>query len=352
VHEVPTRETPLPEERAPRGSGGSSPGHQQAPADDQWGEAAEEAPPWAEPDEVSDAPAADAAPARAWVEEPVDAPEEEEPAAEEVDEATFFVEQGLDEEAREILETVLIAYPGHARATRLLAQLDARAAAPATGEPAGEGGDSRAFDLARQLAEELGGEEDAAAPPAGDDYQVSVEEVFAEFKKGLEKVVKPEDVDTHYDLGVAYKEMGLTDDAVSEFTIARKGCMGKRKEVDCLSMIGLLQLLRNDPHAAVDAFQQALATEHGGGDVEKSLRYELAMAWDAADQQGRALGQFLKVQQLDHAFRDVGAHVARLSSLVAPEDGDAPAARPPPPPPSGRGPGTSGASGARKVGYV
>ena len=45
------------------------------------------------------------------------------------------------------------------------------------------------------------------------DFQYSVEEVFTEFKKGLEKVVKPEDVDTHYDLGIAYKEMGLLDDA-------------------------------------------------------------------------------------------------------------------------------------------
>src|SRR5262245_21259298 len=48
----------------------------------------------------------------------------EEPAQEECDEATFFIEQSLFDEASEILETVLIAYPGHKRATELMAKLE------------------------------------------------------------------------------------------------------------------------------------------------------------------------------------------------------------------------------------
>ncbi|MGV3619656.1 MAG: tetratricopeptide repeat protein, partial [Archangium sp.] len=291
-------------------------------------------------------------------EEAVEAPPEEEPAAEECDEATFFVEQGLFEEAREILETVLIAYPEHRRAAELMARVEALEsgdATPAHPQPAptasnGEEEGRDAFDLAAELANELGdfGEEQAGDPSeslpgaGGDDYQVSVEEVFAEFKKGLEKVVKPEDVDTHYDLGVAYKEMGLIDDAVGEFSIARKGCIGKRKEIDCLSMIGMLQVSRGDTTAAIDAYLQALASEHAKGDVEKSLRYELGAAYEAANQSGRALAQYLKVQSLDGRYRDVQAHVDRLSAIAAPEE-DAPV---PPKPPTGSRPG------ARKVGYV
>ncbi len=285
-------------------------------------------------------------------EEAVELPPEEEPAGEECDEASFFIEQGLFEEAREILETVLIAYPEHQRAAALLAQVEAgeaEAGAPTEAEPVAGQDESRdAFDLAQELADELGdfGAEAPSEPgeslSGGDEYQVSVEEVFAEFKKGLEKVVKPEDVDTHYDLGVAYKEMGLIDDAVGEFSIARKGCIGKRKEVDCLSMIGMLQVQRGDITAAVDAYRQALATEFARADVEKSLRYELAVAYEAGAQGGKALWQYLKVQELDAGYRDVQAHVARLSEQVAPEDDE-----PPPRPPSSR-PG-----GARKnVGYV
>lgn len=282
---------------------------------------------------------------------PEEALPEEEPAAEEIEEAAFFLDQGLLDEAREILETVLIAYPDHVRAAKLLASMEAGPGAPEGAPPAAEAApvpptESRdAFDLAAELAEELGeleeSEPSSEVAPA-DDYQVSVEEVFAEFKKGLEKVVKPEDVDTHYDLGVAYKEMGLTDDAVAEFAIARKGCLGKRKEIDCLSMIGLLQQLRGDYSASVDAFTQALASEHATGDVEKAIRYDLAAAHEGLGMPGKALGQYLKVKRQDPAFRDVAAHVERLQAIATPEDDDGPATRP----------AAKGSSGARKVGYV
>ncbi len=273
--------------------------------------------------------AASDVPAEAYDEELVTAPPVEEPAGEEVDEAMFFVEQALYEEAREILETVMIAYPGHERAAALLARVDAEQNAAATsentGSPAAESGRD-AFDLAAELANELGdfGEEHDAesSAPAGNEYQVSVEEVFSEFKKGVEKVVKPEDVDTHYDLGVAYKEMGLLDDAIGEFSIARKGCLGKRKEIDCLSMIGMLQLSRNETAAAIDAYHQALTSEYATGEVEKSLRYELATALEVAHQAGRALGHYLKVKAVDSSYREVASHVARLSATVTPEDDD------------------------------
>ena len=152
-------------------------------------------------------------------------------------------------------------------------------------------------------------------------------------------------MDTHYDLGVAYKEMGLIDDAVGEFSIARKGCLGKRKEIDCLSMIGMLQLSRGEVNQAIDAYQQGLLSEHARGDVEKSLRYELGGAFEAANQAGKALGQYLKVQALDGNYREVAAHVERLSAIAVPEDDL------PPPPPKGGGT-RGGGSPARKVGYV
>ncbi len=305
------------------------------------------------PDEVVEEPAAE------YQEEAVEAPPEEEPAGEECDEAMFFIEQGLFDEAREILETVLIAYPEHRRASELMAQVEAGASGSSTPPPtppdasAGGGGDEGrdAFDLAQELANELGdfGGDEAPAEEAGgdagggDEYQVSVDEVFAEFKKGLEKVVKPEDVDTHYDLGVAYKEMGLIDDAVGEFGIARKGCIGKRKEVDCLSMTGLLQVMRGDFPAAIEAFQQALVTEFAKGDVEKSLRYDLGAAYEAAGEQGKALAQFLKVQGIDGKFREVAQNVERLAAVTSPEEEEAP------PPKAAAG----GPRGTRKnVGYV
>ncbi len=277
--------------------------------------------------------------------------EDEEPAGEECDEAAFFLDQGLLEEAREVLETVLIAFPGHPRGTKLMDRLeqlesgatDGTAAveadayqpddsqtdvyptevAPPAVEPFVDSDDGRdAFDLAAELADELGelGAEDVGAPPATDDYQVSVEEVFSEFKKGLEKIVKPEDVDTHYDLGIAYKEMGLLDDAIGEFEVARQGCLGKKREIDCLTMIGLLQMMKGDAPNAIDVFKQALSSEHAAPDTARALRFELGTAWESAGSPGKALFHFEAVHAEDPRFREVAANLQRLASLANPEE--------------------------------
>jgi pilus assembly protein FimV len=293
------------------------------------------------------------------------APAEEEPASEECDEASFFLDQGLTEEAREILENVMIAFPGHVRAGELMARLEAleagggsvattqetEASVPAV-EPVDAPSESSAFDLAAELAEDFGGlGEEAAAPAASDDdFQYSVDEVFAEFKKGLEKVVKPEDVETHYDLGIAYKEMGLTDDALGEFAVARKGCAGTKRELDCIMMIGMLQTQRGEHAEAVKVFKEGLSSEHAKDDNSKALGFELAMVYEAMGENGKALYHYQRVAKLDPKYRDVSAQVARLSGTVEPEDDPpTPAAAAAPPP---RAATAAGAPKARKVGYV
>ncbi|MCP3144007.1 type IV pili formation protein SgmX [Pyxidicoccus xibeiensis] len=314
--------------------------------------------------------------------EPSDEPGEE-PAAEECDEASFFLDQGLLEEAREILETVMIAFPGHVRAGELMARLEAleagggaeQAEAPAEPlyvpavqpvleaeqEPTGE---RDAFDLAAELAGEIDnlGDDSASAPPAEEDFQYSVEEVFSEFKKGLAKVVKPEDVDTHYDLGIAYKEMGLLDDALHEFDVARQGCVGTKRELDCITMMGMLQLLRGDALAAVEVFREGLTNAYVAGEPAKALGFELATAYEAAGEPGKALYHYQRVAALDGKYRDVGGQVSRLAASTEPEEdplpshagngaraggGAAPAAAVAPTPMP-----AAGASKARKVGYL
>ena len=305
-------------------------------------------------------------------EEPVEAPPEEDPddpVAAECEEAAFFLDQGLLEEAREILETVMIARPGHARGQELLDQLDTLerngagsgsgdanhvptsgdAPPPVAAVDSGEGRD--AFDLAAELAGELDDLSDgapASASSGNDDFQYSVEEVFSEFKKGLAKVVKPEDVDTHYDLGIAYKEMGLMDDAIGEFQVAREGCLGKKKEVDCLTMSAMLQGMKGDWAGAVQSLKLALGTEHAFGEMQKALTYELGQAQDSAGESGKALFHFQKVAEMDATYRDVAERVSRLEGQVSPEEDllSGPARG------VAKGAPRTGAAAARKVGYL
>ena len=115
-------------------------------------------------------------------------PEEEEEQidlSDEIDEADFFVQQGLLDEAREALENLLAFYPGHPAAQAKLAEVKrkaqpVRAAAKgnAPAAPFPEGPDA-SFDIARELADELG---PSSGAPAEEEFQYSVEEVFNQFK--------------------------------------------------------------------------------------------------------------------------------------------------------------------------
>jgi tetratricopeptide (TPR) repeat protein len=207
-------------------------------------------------------------------------------------EADFLVDQGLVEEAREVLSALLLSHPCHEKLAAKLAELEGRSAT----------------DLARELAEELG----ATAPPAsGEAVPYSLEDVFSQFKKGVEQTVKPEDADTHYDLGIAYKEMGLIDDAVHEFEVALSG-KGRKKEVDCLTMIGLCRMERGDGAGAVVAFRRALRSDFLAPEAARAVHYELGAAHASTGDKDSALHYLHKVLKVDPRFRDTKAFVARL----------------------------------------
>jgi pilus assembly protein FimV len=271
-----------------------------------------------------------AAPARAIAPPPPEPEDEEADLADELDEADFFLQQGLVDEARQALENLLAFYPGHAAVEAKLREVERRAAPPAPGPGSAvrqtpilvAPGAEEGFDIARELAEELGG---AAAPAAQDEFQYSVEDVFNQFKKGVEQTVRPEDSATHYDLGIAYKEMGLLDDAVHEFETALRG-NDRKREVDCLSMIGLCRMAKNDPAGAAQAFRRALGSEYVTKDAAKALLFDLGAAHQAAGEGEVALFHLQKVAKLDPAFRDVAARVKALGGGPG-----RPPARPEPP---------------------
>lgn len=305
----------------------------------------------------------------------------DEPASDELDEVAFFLSQGALDEAWEILETVRLAYPDSVRARQLAQQLEEReraqntsvdeAGAPApppaaeNAWPSAEPAADEAFDLASELAMEDYEDLDTGGAPQ-DDFQYSVEDVFEEFKKGVQKVVKAEDVDTHYDLGIAYKEMGLIDDAIGEFEQARASAVGRPKEVDCLTMIGVCQVSRQEWAQAVDAFKRALASAQTTAEQAKALRFEIGLALEGQGRVEEALRHFQTVAQADPVFRDVGGAIERLRQKAAvlgqSEPGAARVSRPNgargngSPAPGGetspKGPVDPSAKKARKVGYV
>jgi tetratricopeptide (TPR) repeat protein len=262
------------------------------------------------------------------------APEEEEDEfASDVAEADFYIQAGLPEDARAILEGIAMAAPDHPGVARRLRELGGgqapRApAAPVHKElPAGASPgplppehDDLAAELAAELASEAGGgvvdedrplDGDALAP-----FQVPAKEVLGEFRAKVQQAVRPEDVQTHYDLGIAYKEMGLLEEAIAEFDVAVQHGGGTRA-ADCLTMLGVCELERGRPDAAIERFNAGLQLPDLSPEARYALAFELGAVYESTGQTVEALEQYGSIDREDPNYRDVPARIARLGSVDA-----------------------------------
>src|SRR6266536_2172746 len=114
--------------------------------------------------------------------------------------------------------------------------------------------------------------------------------------------VTAEDFETHYDLGIAYKEMGLLDDAVNEFKLCMKD---PAREVQCHLMIGLCCLEKGQVTEAIGHFKKGLYVEGITERESLSLYFELGQAYERLNDPREALYYYEKVIKRDQHFRDV-----------------------------------------------
>ncbi|HEX5031440.1 MAG TPA: tetratricopeptide repeat protein, partial [Candidatus Eisenbacteria bacterium] len=150
--------------------------------------------------------------------------------------------------------------------------------------------------------------------PAPTDSLVDLEEIIDEFKAGVSSTISGEDHESHYDLGMAYMEMGLYDEAVSEFQIASKG---SAIELKCLEMIALCYLEKNEPATAAKELKRALDLPGHGPDETISIRYNLGMALERLGNLDKALQYFEEVYLLNVDFFKVATKVRELKQRIA-----------------------------------
>jgi tetratricopeptide (TPR) repeat protein len=170
-------------------------------------------------------------------------------------------------------------------------------------EPGDEG-----FDFAEKLAEELAEVAEIAPIDEGAEM-IDVETVFEQFKAGVAEQVSDDDSDTHFDLGIAYKEMGLYPDARREFQVAMAD---PRRRCLCWTMIGLIYMEEGQPRDAIEAFQSGLESPEKTATEAVGLHYELAMACEAGGLTDQARLHYEFVFQREPQYREVGQRLQRL----------------------------------------
>jgi tetratricopeptide (TPR) repeat protein len=124
------------------------------------------------------------------------------------------------------------------------------------------------------------------------------------------------DAAIHYDLGLAYREMGLHADAIGEFELA--ACDPDHTRT-CYSMIGRIHRELGRDHLAIDAFAHALTAPPTTTNEEVAIHYEIADAYQKGGYLRLALGHFMKAAAIAPDHDDPrGAVAERIRALRPP----------------------------------
>lgn len=250
-----------------------------------------------------------------------------------LEEAEFFTSRGLYEDAKAIISDQLARAPAHPLLVERMGEIEhmiaasmesvtidrsALAATVAVREEP-EDREDRSFDIAASL-EALDSLEPAAPPPAAPSSlsDQDVDRVFEKFKAGIKAQVSENDSATHYDLGVAYKEMGLLADAINEFGLAARD---PSRECMCYAMIGMIRLERGELDLAAKAYIRGLEAAQKTVDQEMALYYDLGNVYEMKGASKDALYYFEKVARKDPRYRGVSDRIAALQPGARPASG-------------------------------
>jgi tetratricopeptide (TPR) repeat protein len=146
--------------------------------------------------------------------------------------------------------------------------------------------------------------------PTGDE-QKDFQEMLTAFKRGIDENIDAEDFQAHYDLGVAFKEMGLLDEAIAEFQKALRSPEGRLKTSEALGTA----FFAKGQFAIAEAILKRAVESLGATDDEQiGLIYWLGRAQEAQGKTEISLSNYQRVLAVDIGFQDVSARMARLSA--------------------------------------
>jgi pilus assembly protein FimV len=160
------------------------------------------------------------------------------------------------------------------------------------------------------------GKPSAQSEPVSPAEAGPLKEVFEEFRAELgEMGAEDEDLETHYNLGIAFREMGLLEEAISEFQkVAKANARGRsfRYAMQCCTLLGLAFMDKGQPNIAALWYERALNTADIDPESALALRYDLGVAQESAGECDAALKSFFQVYAVNIDYRDVGERIAAL----------------------------------------
>lgn len=148
-------------------------------------------------------------------------------------------------------------------------------------------------------------------------------EVSESLQSILKELVGDEDIKsktldskTHYDMGIAYMEMDLFDEAIHEFQLASKD---PELKVRACNLLGTIFLEMGESNLAIKELERGLKS-YGDEEEHLGLRYNLAMAYKRKGEFEKSLNQLEEIYIVDIEYLDVKEQIEELKSSLNEDD--------------------------------
>ena len=147
--------------------------------------------------------------------------------------------------------------------------------------------------------------------PQDQDEQREFQEILEQFKRGIDQNLESDDYEAHYDLGVAFKEMGLLDEAIAEFQKALRAPEGRLRTSEALGMA----FFEKGQHAVCESIlRRAVDSVPGSDDAKIGLLYWMGRAAEAQGKDVDAIASYERALVVDISFMDLSKRVQRLTA--------------------------------------
>jgi tetratricopeptide (TPR) repeat protein len=179
--------------------------------------------------------------------------------------------------------------------------------------PAEEAEEKRYYDLDQKVNDEIEMLQGVYAQQVRGDISIlekELTEIVSEFREQVRKKVDTKDYETRFNLGLAYLEQGLTEEAIEEFLLASED---PARTLDCYSIISKAFKQNNDFAEAQKWLGKSLDLVEDGSPEYFALLYELASLHEDSGERVKALEVFRRIKDWNPKYRDVRNKVSSLS---------------------------------------
>ena len=213
----------------------------------------------------------------------------------------------------DLARSFLSALPNQGGTEKLVTSADLFADTEILPLPAEKTVETKYYDLGQKIGDELEMLQSILAQQQRGEISIlekDLTEIVGQFREQVRKKVDTKDYETRFNLGLAYLEQGLLEEAIEEFLLASED---PGRALECYSIISKAHKLNNNGDEALYWLEKSLGLVEVGSAGHFALLYELASFHEDTGDRQKALEVYRRIKDWNPAFRDVRKKIENLS---------------------------------------